>query len=88
MPLPMKRISIGLPQQQVILDPLLFNVDAEAWARGTRNGQDVTNGDPTFHNNAKYYAEKLPTFPTVAGNYVLNVTIINGNPSYSWQIVT
>jgi len=66
----------------------LFNVDAEAWAKGTRNGQDVTDEDPTFHNNAKYYAEKFPTFPTVAGNYVLNVTIIDGNPSYSWQIVT
>lgn len=29
---------------------------AEAWAVGKRNGVDVESTDPTFHNNAKYYA--------------------------------
>ena len=32
-------------------------VDSEAWAVGTRNGTPVQMGDPTFQNNAKYYAE-------------------------------
>lgn len=31
--------------------------NAEAWAVGKRNGVDVESGDPTYHNNAKYYAE-------------------------------
>lgn len=30
---------------------------SEAYAVGTRNGSVVTSGDPTYHNNAKYYAE-------------------------------
>ena len=30
---------------------------AEAWAVGKRNGVDVESTDPTFHNNAQYYAE-------------------------------
>lgn len=32
--------------------------DSEAWAVGQRNGADVAEDDPTWHNNAKYYAEK------------------------------
>ena len=31
--------------------------EAEAWATGTRNGVDVPDTDPTYHNNAKWYAE-------------------------------
>lgn len=31
--------------------------DAEAWAVGQRDGEDVPNSDPTYHNNAKYWAE-------------------------------
>lgn len=30
--------------------------DSEAWAVGQRNGQDVGQDDPTFHNNSKFYA--------------------------------
>lgn len=30
--------------------------DSEAWATGQRNGVDVPATDPTYHNNAKYYA--------------------------------
>ena len=30
--------------------------DSEAYAVGTRNGTDVTSGDPTYHNNSKYYS--------------------------------
>lgn len=33
--------------------------DAEAWALGTKDGTPVPDSDPTFHNNAKYYAETV-----------------------------
>ena len=32
--------------------------NAEAWAVGQRGGVDVPSTDPTYHNNAKYYAEQ------------------------------
>lgn len=32
--------------------------DAEAWATGKRGGEDVGSGDPTYHNNAKYYSQE------------------------------
>ena len=32
--------------------------DAEAWAVGTRNGEPVPVSDPTYENNAKYWAEQ------------------------------
>jgi len=34
------------------------SADAEAWAVGERAGQPVDPDDPTFHNNAKFYAEQ------------------------------
>lgn len=33
--------------------------DAEAWARGTKNGEPVPSTDPQFQNNAKWYAEHV-----------------------------
>lgn len=30
--------------------------DSEAWAVGQRNGSDVPDTDPTYHNNAKYWS--------------------------------
>lgn len=36
-------------------------LDAEAWAVGQRNGQDVPPTDPTYHNNAKYWAGQSGT---------------------------
>ena len=32
--------------------------EAEAWAVGQRDGEDVPSTDPTYENNAKYYAEQ------------------------------
>lgn len=32
--------------------------NAEAWAVGQRGGVDVPSTDPTYHNNAKYYAQQ------------------------------
>lgn len=31
--------------------------DSEAWAVGKREGTPVTSGDPTYHNNAEYWAD-------------------------------
>ena len=31
--------------------------EAESWAVGQRDGEDVPSTDPTYHNNAKYYSE-------------------------------
>ncbi len=31
--------------------------NSEAYAIGERNGQTVASGDPTYHNNARYYAQ-------------------------------
>lgn len=33
--------------------------DAEAYALGTRGGTEVEEGDPTYENNAKYYAQSI-----------------------------
>ena len=42
--------------------------DAEAWAVGQRNGTDVQDTDPTYHNNSKYYAGRAASSETAAGN--------------------
>lgn len=31
---------------------------AEAWAKGTKNGEPVTSDDPQYHNNSKYWSEQ------------------------------
>ena len=33
-----------------------YKLQAEAWAVGQRDGADVPSTNPTYHNNAKYYA--------------------------------
>lgn len=45
---------------------ILFSGDAEAWAKGTRNGDPVPSTDPTYHNNAKYWSEQAN--PTAFAN--------------------
>lgn len=58
MPLQVKKAQLKVKDGNEYIDgDLLFNVDAQAWAKGTRNGQPVTSGDPTYHNNAKYYVD-------------------------------
>ena len=34
-----------------------LGTDSEAYAIGTRDGEEVDSSDPTYHNNSKYYAE-------------------------------
>ena len=55
-------VYIGVSQGRVIKVPTSipggqYVEDAEAWARGTRDGEPVDSYDPTYHNNSKYYAE-------------------------------
>ena len=58
MPLPIKKVQLTVKDGNQYVDgDLLFNIDAEAWARGTRAGQPVSSTDETYHNNAKYYVE-------------------------------
>lgn len=35
----------------------LEGFNSEAWAVGTRNGIEVTDGDPTYQNNSKYWSD-------------------------------
>ena len=42
--------------------------NSEAWAVGQRNGTDVQDTDPTYHNNSKYYAGRAASSETAAGN--------------------
>lgn len=44
---------------------------SEAWAVGKRNGIPVEEGDPTYHNNAKYWAEQF-------GNFADTTLYVNG----------
>lgn len=50
--------------------------NAEAWAVGQRDGQDVPATDPTYHKNAKYYAELVSQIISGAMRYqgVWNMT--------------
>ena len=35
-----------------------YSQDAEAWSKGTRDGEAVGDTDPTYHKNAKWYADQ------------------------------
>ena len=37
-------------------------LDAEAWAKGTRNGVPVTSSDPAYHNNAEYFKNEAAQY--------------------------
>ena len=45
-----------------------YVADAEAWARGTRNGVAVGSGDPAYENNAAYFRDQARS--VVGGEYV------------------
>lgn len=63
--------------------------DAEAWAIGERNGEPVTEGDPTYNNNAKFWAGKAMTDAPVtsvngkAGDIVINLDDIPNGVQYA-----
>lgn len=35
-----------------------YKFDAEAWSSGTRNGVPVSQSDPAYHNNSKYWSQQ------------------------------
>lgn len=50
-------------------------LDSEAYALGTRDGEDVGSSDPAYHNNAKWYAEQTATDRTAAQTAAQTATI-------------
>lgn len=66
--------------------------DSEAWAVGTRGGQPVQSSDPTYHNNARYYAalgsdilkdDEVTTYTTwssqkLSDTFDLKADLVNG----------
>lgn len=59
----------GEQMDAALMDVALHN--SEAWAVGTRNGYDVEQGDATWHNNAKYYAQVAQS--AIPGTYTAAV---------------
>lgn len=55
-------VRLGVSQNDFTLSR-----EAEAWAVGTRNGVAVAEGDPAYHNNAKYYADNAQPIDDTAG---------------------
>lgn len=49
-------------------------LDSEAYALGTRDGEDVGSSDPAYHNNAKYYAESVGTSAQTASEAAQTAT--------------
>lgn len=45
-----------------------YTFESEAWAVGKRDGEDVPETDPTYHNNSKYYSEQAGASATAAAN--------------------
>ena len=45
------------PVPEWIQTVLNYRLDSEAYALGTKNGVDVPDTDPTYHNNSKYFAQ-------------------------------
>ena len=43
-----------------------YMLEAEAWAKGTKNGVAVGSGDPQYHNNSKYYSEQAASSASTA----------------------
>lgn len=52
---------------------------AEAWAVGQRNGEDVPEGDETYHNNAAYYARLAEQGAEEAGYAWFDINNEDGN---------
>jgi len=59
--------------------------DSEAWAVGQRGGSDVDPSDPTYHNNAKYYADQIGAQTVTPDN---TVTLINKTIAYDDNTLT
>lgn len=59
--------------------------DAEAWAAGTRDGDPVAIGDPTYQNNSKYYSEQGEDSATAAALSETNAATSESNAE-AWAV--
>lgn len=50
-------------------------LDSEAWAVGQRDGEEVGSSDPSYHNNAKYYAESVGSSAQTATEAAQTATV-------------
>lgn len=50
-------------------------LNAEAWAKGTRNGTDVGSSDDAYHKNAKYYSEQAAASASAAAASAASLTV-------------
>jgi len=46
-----------------------YKQEAEAWAKGTKNGTPVPSSDVTYENNSKYYAQEASNSADTANSY-------------------
>lgn len=53
--------------------------DAEAWAKGTRNGVAVESTDEAYHKNSKYYSEQASSSATSAASSAQQASTILAN---------
>ena len=53
-----------------------YTEDAEAWAKGTKNGVEVESTDPTYQNNSKYYSEQAAVSETGAEHFYNEILAI------------
>lgn len=67
-------------------------LNAEAWAKGTKDGTAVGSGEPQYHNNAKYWNEQTGAYATAASNSAAAAagsaatSQINRDQAKSWAV--
>ena len=68
--------------QEVVNDANTIINEAEAWARGTRSGTPVSEEDPNYENNAKYYSEQAQVAKeSIEDLTVSSTTLETGSPA-------
>lgn len=68
--------------QEVVNDATTIINEAEAWARGTRGGTPVSEQDPNYENNAKYYSEQAQIAKEgIEDLTVTSTTLATGSPA-------
>lgn len=60
-----------------------YSETSEAYAKGTRDGSDVSSSDPAYHNNSKYFAEQAGGYADSAGTSASTATDKAGEASAS-----
>lgn len=60
-----------------------FSFDAEAWAKGTRDGEPVESGDPTYQSNSFFFSNRSASYAT-ASAYSASESADAATLSESW----